>query len=76
MRIEARPIMVKRGGWICLICRRRMKGAIFCHVETISPVFRLTPWITSGIHVCIGARPSFSKRAKVIIEVKRGWDMC
>ena len=53
-----------------------MKGAIFCHVETISPVLRLTPWITSGIHVCIGARPSFSKRAKVIIEVKRGWDMC
>lgn len=38
----------------------------------ISVLLRSTPWITSGIHACNGAIPSFIARARVIMAVGIG----
>lgn len=47
-RIEVSPRRTRmvwscRGTWTM-----RLRGAIFCHVERISPAVRFSPWRTSG----------------------------
>jgi len=74
--VEASPIMIRGVGLLGLNCRRRLKGAIFCHVERIRAVVRSRPWRTSGIQVCKGARPILSPRAMIIIMVGRGCVIC
>lgn len=66
--IESTPIIISKCGTLNSICRMRIRGAIFCQVEMINPVLKLTPWRTSGIQRCRGARPSFSPRAKTVSE--------
>lgn len=60
-------------GWIC---RRRANGANFCQVDRISPVVRLSPCNTSGSQECMGARPTFSARARMIMVVGKGCVIC
>ena len=45
-------------------------------MDKINPVVRSNPWRTSGIQECIGARPILRAKARVIIVVGRGWDIC
>uniref|UniRef100_A0A0E9UAF2 Uncharacterized protein n=1 Tax=Anguilla anguilla TaxID=7936 RepID=A0A0E9UAF2_ANGAN len=47
-------------------------GASFCHVDKISPVVRFRPCRTSGSQKCIGANPTFSPRARIVIVVSMG----
>lgn len=44
-------------------------GASFCHVDRISPVVRSRPCRTSGNQKCIGASPTLSPRARIVIVV-------
>jgi hypothetical protein len=44
----------------------RVKGAIFCHVRRIAPLFQLISSITWGNQKWVGAIPDFTPRAVVI----------
>lgn len=57
--------------WLC-VRYSSASGAIFCHVEMISAVVIVEPWITSGYQRCAGAMPSFRAIAMVIIVVVTG----
>lgn len=74
MEVRPRKIsIVEFDGWIW---RRSEKGASFCHVERIKPVVRSSPWRTSGSQAWTGANPIFRARARMIIVIGMGWDIC
>lgn len=57
---------------------RRVRGANFCQVEIIKPIWRLTPCKTSGNQKWRGANPSFKSKAKemrVIEKLSEVWEM-
>lgn len=72
IRVEASPSAMRMNGSVGWICTRRANGASFCQVDKISPVVRLSPCSTSGSHECIGAKPTFSAKAKIIMVVGNG----
>ena len=51
-------------------------GASFCHVDRTRPVVKSRPCSTSGSQKCIGARPTFSPRARIVTVVVMGCDSC
>ena len=52
--------------------RRRVKGAIFCHVVRRRQLSQGSPAITVGSHQCKGAAPNLSIRLRINIEVMNG----
>lgn len=70
--VEARANTTSIVWSVLEICSNKMKGAIFCQVDKMSPVVRSSPCSTSGNQVCKGASPIFNAKARVIMVKGRG----
>lgn len=55
---------------------RMAKGASFCQVAKIMPVFNPRPWRTSGCQEWSGASPILRASASVTRVRGRGWLVC
>lgn len=74
--MEVRPSIIRRVEFKGWIWRIRAKGASFCQVERIRPVIRSNPCSTSGSQAWRGARPILRARARVIMVLGRGCEIC
>lgn len=76
MKIEVMPRAISRGELGVWIWVRIAKGASFCQVAKMTPVFIVKPWRTSGCQEWRGASPILRAKARVTRVRGSGWFVC